>query len=475
MTSVLVGNGININFGGKAYSNRFIMTRMKYYAGTGEYDKLFEGTLGGNDIIRGMEGFVNTANSILSGKYNSIDDPDVLLAVQDFQARNSNRDQFLYYHEIPMEDWFLLLELFYFDNPDLADQKNAAKQGMERMVLDAIYNGGRIQNVYQRMNRRVKRFFNKFDTIFTLNYDNNLEKLCEREVLHLHGDYSVLADSENPNVAQGFYRETRGQRALIPGYEHCFCNALLDYSGELKYQKARNNALYTQYLSDLRVLNESGSEQYYFQLSEIAKRVPEAAEWIETYITHPDLGVCTNYHFAELESLSGELHIIGLSPNNDSHIFRCIDRSHADNVVFYYNSRQPASLPLSKPYCFKSAPDLWAGLDAQEKRYNRRFAIPNTKKGDDFINALNAISFDVVTREEMMQALHSIPEFVSNPLCEEAVAQMKSQKESGPIRTHEEQRSQFMAVGSIALREGILPSVFYMLLVDYMNKKHIAV
>ncbi|MFR5152235.1 MAG: hypothetical protein ACLTER_24355 [Ruminococcus sp.] len=52
------------------------------------------------------------------------------------------------------------------------------------------------------MKKPVKRYFKSFDSIFALNYDDNIEKLTNKTVYHLHGDYSVLADSENPETIQ---------------------------------------------------------------------------------------------------------------------------------------------------------------------------------------------------------------------------------------------------------------------------------
>lgn len=55
MKSVLLGNGINIQFGGKAYSNNFIMQRIIFNAKANKYDPLFN-----------RENFILTA-SIKSG------------------------------------------------------------------------------------------------------------------------------------------------------------------------------------------------------------------------------------------------------------------------------------------------------------------------------------------------------------------------------------------------------------------------
>jgi hypothetical protein len=144
------------------------------------------------------------------------------------------------YYEIMLEDWFLLIRLFFIANADIKDQWQSAKQGFERMILDAIYNEGMLTDVHQKMNKNVKRFFAGFDYIFSLNYDRNIQALTGRDVLHLHGDYYVPADSENPGTIEGYIRQQARQSVVIEEFRHCFCNALLDYSGELKFKRASN-------------------------------------------------------------------------------------------------------------------------------------------------------------------------------------------------------------------------------------------
>ncbi|ACV64578.1 hypothetical protein Dtox_3884 [Desulfofarcimen acetoxidans DSM 771] len=50
MRSVLLGNGINIQFGGKAYSNDFIMKRIIFNARANKYDPLVNGLISGKEI-----------------------------------------------------------------------------------------------------------------------------------------------------------------------------------------------------------------------------------------------------------------------------------------------------------------------------------------------------------------------------------------------------------------------------------------
>lgn len=80
----------------------------------------------------------------------SMDEKEVKEAISEFKEQNSNRSKFEHYYDIPLEDWFLLLRLAFLDNPDLADMWISSKQGLEWMILDAIYNEGRFRKFIKR-------------------------------------------------------------------------------------------------------------------------------------------------------------------------------------------------------------------------------------------------------------------------------------------------------------------------------------
>ena len=87
-----MGNGVNIQFGGKAYSNRFILSRIIFNAQCDKYDSLFEGTLSGSEIEQIFRGLFPTANAALDGKYDKVNaDDEVKRAVMEFKAQNAER------------------------------------------------------------------------------------------------------------------------------------------------------------------------------------------------------------------------------------------------------------------------------------------------------------------------------------------------------------------------------------------------
>lgn len=468
MKYVLVGNGINIQFGGKAYSNDFIMKRIIFNARLNRYDPLFDGQVSGRNVESIFRGFVDIANKARNGDYDKFGGSDDREAIEDFKNRYAAPIQ--KHYEIMLEDWFLLIRLFFISHDDLKDQWESAKQGFERMILDAIYNEGKLFDLHRNMNKKVKRFFAGFDNIFSLNYDGNLEALTARNVFHLHGDYSILADSENPGTIQGYLRSQAGKTVVIDDFRHCFCNALLDYSGELKFRRASNIIKGVAEMNRWLDLSRFDEREYKEKMSLLKVKDANAWQFVSTYVQNPALKFGTDYHFEAFSNLEGELHIIGLSPNNDSHIFRCINESKLEKVWFYYYSDRDKAIPVTKPCELIWVEDLWKSLDAQKKKYKCSYSIPSNPEVDKIFDILNAISFDPTDKGTIIDEINSIPQFEAARLCRMVRDEAEEQKRRGNPKSEDEQERDFREVSLIGLREGVLPSA--LLLLCIMNAKN---
>lgn len=77
------------------------------------------------------------------------------------------------------------------------------------------------------------------------------------------------------------------------------------------------------------------------------------------------------------------------------------------------------------------------------------------------------LSLDPITKEEIEKEANSIPEYMALPLCKEAMNLIKVQTTP---KSEEELMKQFRMVSRIALREGIYPSAFYLILIDNFSK-----
>lgn len=87
MNSVLLGNGINIQFGGLAYNSDFIMKRIKYASRLDKYDCLFGNEMTGLEIEKMLNDFVPLANDICLKKYDEYagNEKELKEALEDFQ------------------------------------------------------------------------------------------------------------------------------------------------------------------------------------------------------------------------------------------------------------------------------------------------------------------------------------------------------------------------------------------------------
>lgn len=77
----------------------------------------------------------------------------------------------------------------------------------------------------------MKTFLNQFDTIFSLNYDRNLEKLIEKPVYYLHGAFHTISEKYNNESP---INKVMKIHANIDGREHLYSTALTTYCGKEK-------------------------------------------------------------------------------------------------------------------------------------------------------------------------------------------------------------------------------------------------
>lgn len=102
-----------------------------------------------------------------------------------------------------------------------------------------------------------------------------------------------------------------------------------------------------------------------------------------------------------------------------------------------------------------------------QPQYNCGRKYPDSDEAKKFFELFNALSLDPITKEEIEKEANSIPEYMALPLCKEAMNLIKVQTTP---KSEEELMKQFRMVSRIALREGIYPSAFYLILIDNFSK-----
>jgi len=417
--SVLIGNGFNIQLGGQDFSNKWIIVRLLADALSGETDGLFVSSPGGKPSVDGktIAGIItelpSLANKVRDGEYDSLNElvssKDLTESVVSFKLRYPEKVNSP--EEIGIEDWFLLLHLFLIEQSDLINLYSGIKQGFERLLLNSIYCNGKILQLWRAVNSKTKNYLNTFDTLFTVNYDTNLDKLVKKPVFHLHGDFETKHDSENPHTAWGFLRKQRGESIWFSkNFQHCCCNTLLDYSGSNKYKLA---IAFSTLNLDFEKLRAEYSDDLLLQFPKDQRDVIQIG-------FEKNLPFGYDYHFNNLENLTGELTIIGLSPRNDSHIIECINKSHVSKIIFYEYKPTPLSttLPFKRNYEIRDVSELWSDLELHSPKYQSPAATrlsleyaSDKKIAENKIHLVNGLTnHDDIDYASLVEQLGSIPE-----------------------------------------------------------------
>lgn len=367
--NVLIGNGVNIAFSeNDDYKNYKIIERLMSNLENNKYEPIFQNTIDSNELASILIGL----NDVFKTKIDCIttlqwtDNEDELMTLLEIAKRYKGKSKEIL--DIGMEDYFFVLKLF---NNSLGSNKadiNDVFLGLKWLFLDSIYNDGKIENLYLKMNNYSKELLN-YDNIFTLNYDTNIDKLVsEKSVYHLHGSFGILNDTYNPETILGRINQEKDNPAtIINGFEHLFCNAVMGYSGSYKLDfiqtPAKGNIGIESMVSKLSnpINNEALAIYQQWKNSSNHSEIIHAKS-IDVKIQNPQLKY-TEYPINTFKSISGVLDIIGLSPNNDSHIFDMINKNPNIKKINYFGTN-PADIAIikdviSKPVEYRNVLKYW--------------------------------------------------------------------------------------------------------------------
>jgi hypothetical protein len=482
-TSVLLGNGLDVQVGGDDYLNKWIIVRLLAKAKMGEYDTLFTDSLESSSSITGeeiVELFSNMlviANKARKKEYRALakayGNKDLLDTLNDFECNYTYEIRSI--EEIGMEDWFLIFLLYLIENADIIDQYKLIKQGLDLMIIDAIYCEGDILKLHSKMNSLSKIYFSNFDNIFTLNYDDSIEKLTNKRVFHLHGDLKTKKQSESPQNAYGYLRIQNGQNIWFPSqFEHCYCSAILDYNGNLKYNYATQMTQLFLYTETIKETAKKDKDEFKKMLQQIPT---EQHELINTAV-NKNLYLGHDYHFQDFEQISGTLKIIGLSPKNDSHIFQCINKSNINNVIFYHYfgpkrddeieaEKKSLSLPINKPYIIENVKKIWDEIRVHtpnKLKYNL------TKKQLELLNVF--CPQQSIGMNDILRQLNSIPTVTRKIIFEMMTFEISKSKYHNTPKNDKEFFANFIEFGKTLEVAALSPQTLYHIYLTELSKNN---
>jgi hypothetical protein len=365
MKNLILGNGINIQFGGLDYTNRSIIDRA-----LSKLDlKDFNPDVYTMDVGDWINALYQILPDILYGNYDLYavlgDEKEEL---EKFKVRYTTSTAI---NEVGFEDFFLMNELFCRKNKISNPERFYAQEFIRRLFLDSIYNNGKINIIHQKFPHKFKKFLNEFDIIFTTNYDKNIELSAGREVLYLHGAFHVLAAEYDPNSFRNQLSDRPVEKTpVVKGYEHVFSTALTGSSGTFKKfssdsQENANSAI-TKFAEGYLNRPDMRPQIDEWKDSDDAS-LRNMYEGIKLKISNPNLKLSIDYALSRLKSIVGDVIIMGLSPYNDTHIFSLLRENEQIQSIeyYYYEKTEVVEIALrleDKLLIAKNVTEFWEAI-----------------------------------------------------------------------------------------------------------------
>lgn len=334
MKSIIIGNGINIQFGGAENTNKSIIDRALATIRNNRFDNRVYGKEIGDWLLL----LHQNLNGFLCGEYDQF---AVLGTIEeelmDFKKRYHRENKI---NEIGFEDYFLLHELFCRKNGIANPERYNFREILKRLFLDSIYNNGKVSEIHSNFPQFFIDFVNQYDSVFTTNYDQNITFATNCEVLHLHGAFHELADVYDPNS----FRNKLSDRPVdktpaIEGYEHAFSTALIGSSGALK-QYVSDSQLKTNDM--LKAFGEgyNSNPEHHAKINEWKNSsdaiLKNLYEGITLKAKDPEQMVTIDYALTKLPLIEGVVTFMGLSPNNDHHIIETLNENEKVSLIEYF-------------------------------------------------------------------------------------------------------------------------------------------
>lgn len=372
MVSILLGNGINIELGGQDYLNQAIIDRLIKNIETNVYaDTIFNNKVTNDVLVDIFTGMHSELKKIIKGQYDKY-----FISKADNDLLSMLKTRYGLYTDIKdigLEDFFIILRLFHLRYNDNSELIKATHDGFCWVFLDAIFNEGRIQRVASTVLPAYKHFLTDtlavYDCIYTVNYDKTAEIIAGKSVCYLHGDFETLLDQYNSDTLIGRYYLDKGAlNPVTPTTKHIYCNGLMGFSGTYKERimKIMDNGQFGAE-NILKIYNAGMTVKDLKKLERLKSSPNEGDQLafgiISTKVRYPQLAM-HQYPMNQFRAVSGDLHILGISPNNDEHIWNAIiNNKQLANITYFYHGDESKKL-IEKLYpderiVFLTDSDFW--------------------------------------------------------------------------------------------------------------------
>lgn len=347
MNNLLVGNGINIQFGKSDYGSQQIVLRILKNCDRDDFPTHII-----IDCPHYMKSFIGKlyleSRSIINGMYDSYvtctAEKNSLAA---FKEHYKDKIGTLKVTDIAFEDYYLIHDLVCHKLKITNPEQFNVRKALEISYLYSIYNDGKINELYKLFPDKFITFLLEFDSIFTTNYDSNVELSTHKTVYHIHGDFNQIDDVYNADSFRNQLPDAPIKNIEIDeNYFYLYSNAITTHCGEYK---------------EFQIHQATLANQSVEKMAEAYRTDPKIKEEIDSWTTssnsltanlglaiqikaqNPYIKFSEDYHFDKLENMDGCIEILGLSPWNDFHIFEAVDNANIEKCIYYYNSEKACS------------------------------------------------------------------------------------------------------------------------------------
>lgn len=366
MRNLLVGNGVNIQHGGYNFSNNAIVLRTLQNFTKGNFPTHI---LSDEPLLSKLHlGYLFTIiPNVLNGEYDSVANCTAeKFSISEFKQRYSNR-KMLKMTDVGFEDYYLLHDLICHkckvQNPEMFD----VRESIVGCFLHSIFDNNQVNTLSSKYMPVFIEWLNTFQSIFTTNYDSNIDNVVEIPVHHLHGDFVTRKEIYDSDSFRNQLPDCPIKDCVIDeNYPHLYSTALSTHSGSYKEMHLKQKQLANSgaekfasaYLSNKSVKMDVDSWK-----NDENPLIANLYESIMLKLKNPDIEFKQQYPIEEFRAMAGELVILGLSPYNDKHIFEIINSSEITNCIFYFYDEKECILVKKllpqKTVDFKPAKTFW--------------------------------------------------------------------------------------------------------------------
>lgn len=372
MNNLLVGNGLLIQFGGIEYTNKSIVLRALESLNCKDFPKhiIIDKPLLAKVIFAQM---FKEIPSILNGDYNVFANCSAERASLEIFVEKYKKFESLQMSDIGFEDYYLICDLLCHKTNVVNPEQFRIRETLKYIFLYAIYNDGKLCNIYKKIPKGVVDFFKMYDYIYTTNYDINIEQATSKKVAHIHGSFFEKSDLYDPHSFRNQLSDHPFKDYVIDeNFFYLYSNVISAHCGNYKKSYMEQAVLANKAIEKLSAAYNTNEivridvDSWKNDTNSLIARLYDA---VQLKLSNPNIKMSEPYHIDEFQHMEGNLDIVGLSPYNDFHIFEAIDNNdNIKNVVYYFFNDDECELIKVKlknhnlSLSFKSVKALWEEL-----------------------------------------------------------------------------------------------------------------